>query len=66
MINYHNLKQIIIDKVHISYRPAECDYCEEIYWTYSMETHHLAAHYEMNFNSLITGLIIQLINMKGQ
>ena len=37
-----------------SNRPVKCDHCEEIYWTYNMETHHLAAHNEMNFNSLIT------------
>ena len=37
-----------------SNRPAICDHCEEIYWTYNMEIHHLKAHNEMNFNSLIT------------
>jgi len=37
-----------------SNRPTKCDHCEEIYWTYNMETHHLAAHNEINFNSLIT------------
>ena len=33
-------------------RPAEYDNWEEIYWTDSMEIHHLAAHNNMNFNSL--------------
>jgi len=59
------------EKIQNSYpcsnRPAICDHCEEIYWTYNMEIHHLKAHNEMNFNSLITdnerALIKKLLNI---
>jgi hypothetical protein len=55
---YYEFSMKSSEKVPNSYpcsnRPVKCDHCEEIYWTYNMETHHLAAHNEMNFNSLIT------------
>ena len=55
---YYEFSMKNSEKVPNSYpcsnRPVKCDHCEEIYWTYNMETHHLAAHNEMNFNSLIT------------
>jgi len=55
---YYEFSMKSSEKVPNSYpcsnRPAKCDHCEEVYSTYNMETHHLAAHNEINFNSLIT------------
>ena len=56
---YHYLFSMkVSDKIPKSYpcsnRPVKCEYCDEIYWSYNMEAHHLAKHKGMNFNSLIT------------
>ena len=61
---HHRFSMKVSDKVPKAYpcsnRPVKCEYCDEIYWSYHMEAHHLSKHKGMIFNSLYITLIIFL------